>query len=296
MNNLLEVNNVSKYFGDFKALNDVSISIPKGSIFGLLGPNGSGKSTTLGIILDVLRQEEGTYQWFDRIYGENARMKIGAILETPNFYTYLNASENLDIIRRIKGVSKVDYDELLEVVNLAHRKKSAFRTYSLGMKQRLAIAATMIGDPEVLIFDEPTNGLDPQGIAEVRNILSRIASMGNTVLMASHILDEVEKIYDHVAIIKNGKLLATGPIGAILSNDLIIEVDAIKRSSLEMALMNHPAVKTIVPKSDWFECTVDEGVSVEGFSRALYDQGIIPIRMVARKSRLEEEFLQITSN
>ena len=293
---VLSIKNLTKSYGKLKAVDGLNLEIEKGHIYGLLGPNGSGKTTTLGIILDVLRQEEGTYQWFDGIYGENARMKIGAILETPNFYPYLNASENLDIIRRIKGVSKVDYDELLEVVNLAHRKKSAFRTYSLGMKQRLAIAATMIGDPEVLIFDEPTNGLDPQGIAEVRNILSRIASMGNTVLMASHILDEVEKICDHVAIIKNGKLLATGPIGAILSNDLIIEVDAIERSSLEMALMNHPAVKTIVPKSDWIECTVDEGVSVEGFSRALYDQGIIPIRMVARKSRLEEEFLQITSN
>jgi len=196
---VLSIKNLTKSYGKLTAVDGLNLEIEKGHIYGLLGPNGSGKTTTLGIILDILRPDDGTYEWFEGEYGDKARMKIGAILETPNFYPYLNASENLDIVRRIKRVSNVDYDELLEVVNLAHRKKSAFRTYSLGMKQRLAIAATMIGDPEVLIFDEPTNGLDPQGIAEVRNILSRIASMGNTVIMASHILDEVEKICDHVA-------------------------------------------------------------------------------------------------
>ncbi len=293
---VLSIKNLTKNYGKLRAVDGLNLEIEKGHVYGLLGPNGSGKTTTLGIILDVLRQDDGTYEWFEGAYGEHARMKIGAILETPNFYPYLNASENLDIIRRIKGVSTVDYDDLLEVVNLAHRKKSAFRTYSLGMKQRLAIAATMIGDPEVLIFDEPTNGLDPQGIAEVRNILSRIASMGNTVLMASHILDEVEKICDHVAIIKNGKLLATGPIGAILSQDLIIEIDAVNRESLQVLLNNHPAVKTAVNKGEWIECTVDESESIEAFSKSIFDQGIIPTRMVARKSRLEEEFLQITSN
>jgi len=266
---VLSIKNLTKSYGKLTAVDGLNLEIEKGHIYGLLGPNGSGKTTTLGIILDILRPDDGTYEWFEGEYGDKARMKIGAILETPNFYPYLNASENLDIVRRIKRVSNVDYDELLEVVNLAHRKKSAFRTYSLGMKQRLAIAATMIGDPEVLIFDEPTNGLDPQGIAEVRNILSRIASMGNTVIMASHILDEVEKICDHVAIIKNGRLLATGPIGAILSNDLIIEVNAVNRDSLESLLKNHPSVKTVASKKDWIECTVDESESVEAFSKSL---------------------------
>ena len=270
--------------------------IEKGHVYGLLGPNGSGKTTTLGIILDILRPDQGSYEWFEGAYGEDARIHIGAILETPNFYPYLNAAENLDIVRRIKGIDKVNYDELLEVVNLEHRKKSAFRTYSLGMKQRLAIAATMIGDPQVLIFDEPTNGLDPQGIAEVRNILSRIAEMGNTVIMASHILDEVEKICSHVAIIKNGKMLATGPIGAILSNDTTVELDASDRASLKSILEQNPYVKSFNENKKWIECLISEDIPVDQFSMSLYESGIVPTRLVARKRRLEEEFLEITSN
>lgn len=292
---VLSINNLTKRYGKITAVDSLNLEIEKGHIYGLLGPNGSGKTTTLGIILDILRQDEGTYEWFDGAYGSGARLKIGAILETPNFYPYLNATENLDIVRRIKGVSDVKFDELLETVNLAHRKKSAFRTYSLGMKQRLAIAATMIGDPEVLIFDEPTNGLDPQGIAEVRNILTKIASKGNTVIMASHILDEVEKICDHVAIIKNGKLLAAGPIGAIMSNDTTLEIDAVDKTKLLSVLVNHPNVKKMLPDKDWMECLIDENVSIGEFSRSLYEQGIIPTRFVARKRKLEEEFLQITS-
>ena len=293
---VLSIDGLTKKYGKIKAVDDLSLIIEKGHVYGLLGPNGSGKTTTLGIILDILRQDKGTYEWFDGAYGDHARMHIGAILETPNFYPYLNATENLDIVRQIKGVDKVDFDELLEVVNLANRKNSAFRTYSLGMKQRLAIAATMIADPEVLIFDEPTNGLDPQGIAEVRNILGRIADMGNTVIMASHILDEVEKICSHVAIIKNGRMLATGPIGAILSNDTTVEIDASDRPQLSAALKAHRHVNTVVEKKNWLECTISDDLPVEVFSKSLYDIGIAPIRFVARKRRLEEEFLEITAN
>ncbi len=293
---VLSIRNLTKSYGKIKAVNDLSLEIEKGHVYGLLGPNGSGKTTTLGILLDILRPDHGSYEWFEGAYGEDARIHIGAILETPNFYPYLNAAENLDIVRRIKGIDHVNYDELLEVVNLAHRKKSAFRTYSLGMKQRLAIAATMIGDPQVLIFDEPTNGLDPQGIAEVRNILSRIADMGNTVIMASHILDEVEKICSHVAIIKNGRMLATGPIGAILSNDTTVEIDATDRQSLIDALGSNEYVKSFIEKKNWIECLISEEIAIDRFSKSLYAGGIVPTRLVGRKRRLEEEFLEITSN
>ena len=293
---VLSIRNLTKSYGKLKAVNDLNLQIEKGQVYGLLGPNGSGKTTSLGIILDILRPDTGSYEWFDGAYGEDARIHIGAILETPNFYPYLNATENLDIVRRIKGVENVDYDELLEVVNLAHRKKSAFRTYSLGMKQRLAIAATMIGDPQVLIFDEPTNGLDPQGIAEVRNILGRIADMGNTIIMASHILDEVEKICSHVAIIKNGRMLATGPIGAILSNDTTVELDALDRDNLKAKLSVNQYVKSFSEKKNWIECLISEEIPIEKFSKSLYDGGLTPTRIVARKRRLEEEFLEITAN
>ncbi len=294
---VLQIDNLTKRYGKIKAVDNLNLTIDPGNVYGLLGPNGSGKTTTLGIILDILRQDEGSYQWFDGQHGDHARLHIGAILETPNFYPYLNAEENLEIVRQIKGVKKQDFNELLEIVNLAHRKKSAFRTYSLGMKQRLAIAATMIGDPKVLIFDEPTNGLDPQGIAEVRNILKRIADMGNTVIMASHILDEVEKICSHVAIIKNGKLLATGPVGAILNDDVTLELNSGDKIALTHALHEMSTVSAISDKEHWVECLLDEDqMSVEELNRSLFERGIILTRLVARKRRLEEEFLAITQN
>ena len=291
---VLEINNLSKYYGKIKALDGLNLTIEAGNLYGILGPNGSGKTTTLGLILDILKPDSGYYTWFDGAYGDKSRLKIGSILETPNFYPYMNAAENLEIVRQIKNVDDVDIDELLELVNLAHRRKSKFRTYSLGMKQRLAIAATLIGEPEVLIFDEPTNGLDPQGIAEVREILMRIAGMGKSVIMASHILDEVEKICSHVAIIKKGKLLASGPVGGILNNDITVEIASANMDELKSVLSTKSFVKEVNEMSQWVECLVDQETDITEFSHEIYKSGIIPTRIVARKRRLEEEFLEIT--
>jgi len=280
--------------GKVKALDNLNLTIEAGQVYGILGPNGSGKTTTLGILLDILQADSGTYTWFDDQYGDKARMKIGAILETPNFYPYMNAAQNLDIIRRIKGLEEQNFQSILEQVNLWHRKKSPFRSYSLGMKQRLAIAATLIGDPDVLIFDEPTNGLDPQGIAEVRDILQGVAGSGKAVIMASHILDEVEKICSHVAIIKNGHLLATGPIGAILHSNVTLELASDDMDMLQQTLESIDHVSDIQMKKSWVECSVPEDTKVSEFSSLLYSKGIAPTRLVARKRRLEEEFLEIT--
>lgn len=290
---VLQIKNISKSYGKIVALDNLNLNIEAGNVYGILGPNGSGKTTTLGIILDILKADSGEFTWFDGKYGEFCRLRIGSILETPNFYPYLNAEENLEVVRQIKGADNVNFDELLEMVNLAHRKKSSFRTYSLGMKQRLAIAATLIGDPDVLIFDEPTNGLDPQGIAEVRSLLQNIAGMGKTVIMASHILDEVEKICSHVAIIRKGKLLAVGPVGSILNTDLTIELNAPDRPALHKFLSNWELVKTVEDKQQWYECTVNAGTDPVFVSAELYKAGIIPTRFVSRKRRLEEEFLEI---
>ncbi|MEL6989792.1 MAG: ATP-binding cassette domain-containing protein, partial [Bacteroidota bacterium] len=166
---VLKTSNLSKHYGPIRAVDNLNLSVGKGQVVGLLGPNGSGKTTTLGMLLGVLKPTSGSFEWFEGKYGENPRRQIGAILETPNFYPYHNAIKNLKIIQHIKKSYDDNLDSLLELVNLKHRQNSRFSTYSLGMKQRLAIAATMIGNPEVLIFDEPTNGLDPQGIAEVRS-------------------------------------------------------------------------------------------------------------------------------
>ena len=293
---ILKTQNLRKTYGKLVALEGLDLNIEAGNVYGLLGPNGSGKTTTLGIILGILSMDSGEYEWFDGAYGDKARMKIGSILETPNFYPYLNAIENLKIVARIKNVGYDQFDELLELVDLAHRKKSKFKTYSLGMKQRLAIAATLVGKPDVLIFDEPTNGLDPQGIAEVRNILKRIADSGRTVLMASHILDEVEKICSHVAIIKKGKLLATGPVGAILSSDKLMEIGSDDLEALKAFLEDHPMIKKISPLNGFLECQVDETLSVSEINEKAFTNGIILNHLVSRKRRLEEEFLEITQD
>ncbi len=291
---VLKIQNLSKSYGKLKALDDLNLVIESGQIMGLLGPNGSGKTTTLGIILGILSADSGNYTWFENKYDGKHRLRIGSILETPNFFPYLNADQNLDIVRQIKKVPKQEFDDLLELVQLKSRRKSNFRTFSLGMKQRLAIAATLIGDPDVVIFDEPTNGLDPQGIMEVRSTLSRIATRGKTVFMASHILDEVEKICTHVTIIKRGKLLATGPVGSILSKDLTIEVASQNNELLIGFLRSREDVKNILQKNGIVECQVDQKLDVSEFSKSIFNIGIVPTHFVARKKRLEEEFLEIT--
>lgn len=291
---ILTIQNLSKSYGKIQALDNLSLEINAGEVYGILGPNGSGKTTTLGIILGILSADSGTYRWFDGKYGSSHRKRIGAILETPNFYPYKTAEDNLKIISHIKGSKDQNYNELLDLVNLSHRKKSAFRTYSLGMKQRLAIAATMIGEPDVIIFDEPTNGLDPQGIAEVRQTLTQIASTGKTVIMASHILDEVEKICSHVAIIKNGHLLATGSVGSILSDAVTLELQAENNDSLQQFLDSIDWIKSPKLIGDKIEAQMNKEHSVAEVNRLAFDKGIVLTHLVSRKQRLEEEFLEIT--
>jgi len=292
---VLEIKNLTKRYGRITALDNINLTIEAGNIYGLLGPNGSGKTTTLGIILGILRQNSGSFKWFDGQYGEKYRMRIGAILETPNFYPYLDADSNLDIIADIKRAKNVDTTRLLEMVNLAHRRDSKFRTYSLGMKQRLAIAATLVGDPDVVIFDEPTNGLDPEGIAEVRNILQRVADTGKTVIMASHLLDEVEKICTHAVILKNGKLLSTGPVGTILNDDVTIEVAAENNEALKQILGDVPWINSVNEvRGNILECTAESSHNGSEINALAFQKGIVITHLKTRKRSLEEEFLEIT--
>ena len=291
---VLQIDNLSKNYGRLKALNKLSLTVEKGQIMGILGPNGSGKTTTLGIILGILKASGGDYSWFDGTMGHNYRLNIGSILETPNFYPYLDADDNLEIVSQIKKVDDRNFDDLLDLVKLSGRRKSKFKTYSLGMKQRLAIAATMIGDPDVVIFDEPTNGLDPQGISEVRNTLTEIASRGKTVIMASHILAEVEKICSHVAIIKNGKLLATGPVGSILSSDIFLELKSDDTDKLMGFLRSNQSIKKIELKDGVIECTASENLNPAELNASAFSHGIQLSHLVSRKRKLEEEFLEIT--
>ena len=202
---LLQLDQLSKHYGKLKAVDQLSISIKKGNIYGLLGPNGSGKSTTLGMILNVINPTSGSFQWYEGTHTTHqALKKIGAIIERPNFYPYMTALQNLTLICKIKQCSTENIQEKLELVGLWDRRHSKFKTYSLGMKQRLAIAAALVNNPELLILDEPTNGLDPEGIHQIRKLIFKIAEGGTTILLASHLLDEVEKVCNQVIVLKNG--------------------------------------------------------------------------------------------
>jgi len=295
--NVLRIDNLSKRYGRIKAVDQLSLEVEKGMAYGILGPNGSGKTTTLGMVLDITRANSGTFEWFEGRYGKDHRRNIGALLETPNFYPYLNAIDNLGIVAHIKRVRSPQFDELLQLVNLYDRRASKFSTFSLGMKQRLAIAAAMVGDPEVLIFDEPSNGLDPQGIAEIRNTLQRIAETGKTIIMASHILDEVEKICSHVAIIKNGKLLASGTVGAIISDDFLVEVSAENNTALQAALAEDTRIKKAELKDGGVVLLhFETETPAAAINEWAFSKGFTLSHLRVVKKSLEAEFLEITAN
>ncbi|MBK7427178.1 MAG: ATP-binding cassette domain-containing protein [Saprospiraceae bacterium] len=290
---IISIQGLSKSYGKIQALQNLSLDIPQGSAYGILGPNGSGKTTLLGSLLQIIQPDAGTFSWNIPGYESNPRMGIGALLETPNFYPYLNAVENLTITAKIKETKGDDIQELLETVGLWKRKKSRFSSYSLGMKQRLAIAAAMLGNPSVLIFDEPTNGLDPQGIAEIRVLIQNIASMGKTVIMASHILDEVEKICTHVAIIHNGVKLEDGLVGNILKDQIIIEIASETHPDLQAIFSECSWVTRIEKQNNVFVLAIESHMNPADVNKFAIEKGVVLSHLYQRKKRLEEEFLQI---
>lgn len=294
---VLQIHNLSKSYGKIKALNDVSFDVPKGSVFGLLGPNGSGKTTLLSIILDILGADAGSFTWFGEPSTFVHRQRIGSLLETPNFYHYLSAVQNLRITQSISGRGDdAAIDEVLKTVKLYERRNSKFSTYSLGMKQRLAIAATLLGNPEVLLLDEPTNGLDPVGIAEIRELIKSLASAGHTIIMASHLLDEVEKVCDHVAILKYGKLIASGSVASVLADEDCYLVNANNQEKLVELLQHIPGVSKVVRTQEGVECYIkDEKQTAESINQYFFQHGIILNQLAAKKKRLEEKFFELTS-
>jgi ABC-2 type transport system ATP-binding protein len=292
---VLSINNLQKQYGKLNALSGISFSIEKGSVFGILGPNGSGKTTTLGIVLGVINATGGSYTWFDNTTIGNPRKKVGAILETPNFYHYLSAYRNLQIVADIKGVSYSNIDKVLELVNLTDRKNHRFSTFSLGMKQRLSIASALLADPEVLLLDEPTNGLDPQGIAEIRELILSISRQGKTIILASHMLDEVEKVCTHAAVLQKGKIITTGRVSDILGSNDIIEVLADDMEKLEMLIKQHPAIKSVSKNgAGKLELIFTDTISTSEVNDFLHKKGIIVSHLVLRKKTLEAQFLELT--
>ena len=297
METILTVSNLTKKFGYLTAVKDLSFSIEKGNVYGILGPNGSGKSTTLGIVLNVVNSTNGSFSWFDgNTSTHDALKKVGAIIERPNFYPYMTAIQNLKLVCKIKEVPEEKIKDKLELVGLWERKDSKFRTYSLGMKQRLAIASALLNDPEILILDEPTNGLDPQGIHQIREIIKKIASQGTTILLASHLLDEVEKVCSHVVILRKGKKLYSGSVDGMLASFGFFELKTDNNEVLINFLEEHPNFGEIKTENGLITAFLKNEMNAGDLNGILFKKGIILSHLVKRRESLEEQFLTLTEN
>jgi ABC-2 type transport system ATP-binding protein len=293
MQEILSIRGLSKSYKNVRAIQNLDLQILEGQAYGILGPNGSGKTTTLSIVMGIIRQEGGHFSWFGEEPVAGQRRSIGSLIETPHFYPYLNLERNLRIICDIKGMPYGDIGRVLETAQLTERKRSRFSTLSLGMKQRLGIAAALLGDPRVLVLDEPTNGLDPEGIAEVREIVLQQVQQGKTLILASHILSEVEKICSHVAILKKGELLANGPVKELLAEDEIIEISCNNNDQLKSALKGSSLVKEIETENGVLILTLNEKVKAAEINSFAFANKIVVHHMLSRKRSLESQFLEL---
>ena len=294
---ILSIKNLSKRYGILQAIKNVTFDIHKGNVYGILGPNGSGKSTTLGIVLNVVNKTAGEYSWFNGSMQTHAALKkVGAIIERPNFYPYMSAKENLELVCKIKGINSAKVNEKLELVGLVDRQYSKFSTFSLGMKQRLAIASALLNDPEILILDEPTNGLDPQGIHQIRDIIKQIASKGTTILLASHLLDEVEKVCTHVLVLRKGEILYTGLVDGMSANEGFFELQADDTENLILEVKTHPAVKNVINEDGKVLVYLKNELEAKELNRFLFEKNITLNHLVKRKNSLEEQFLELTNS
>jgi len=298
MSTVLSLDNVTKFYGPVQALKDVSFEVPEGSVFGVLGPNGSGKTTLLSIILNVLSANKGTFLWFGRPGSPEQRKKIGSLLETPNFYHYLSAVNNLRVTQSISGRGTAeDIDNILKKVRLYERRKSRFSTFSLGMKQRLAIAGALLGDPKVLVLDEPTNGLDPVGIAEIRQLIIELRKSGHTIILASHLLDEVEKVCTHVAILKTGTLLTTGEVEDVLADEDMVELSAPDLTTLATLMKQLSENVAMDEASNTVHMKFPKGdARLDEINKFCFQNGIVLTHLVLKKKRLEARFFELTNN
>jgi ABC-2 type transport system ATP-binding protein len=297
LSSVLTINGITKFYGRIQALNNVSFSVPEGSVFGILGPNGSGKTTMLGIVMDVLKPTSGNFSFFGEAANADQRKNVGTLLETPNFYHYLSGERNLQIAAELKQKGPSDIPRVLDMVNLTERKTSKFSTYSLGMKQRLAIASALLGNPGVLVLDEPTNGLDPVGIAEIRELIKRLAGEGKTIIMASHLLDEVEKVCTHVAILKKGTLLTAGAVDEVLVNEDIVEISASDTDRLQQVAKTLVGFTSVKSVGNCVQIFYPTGTAqLEEVNKHCFENGLVLNHLQLKKKSLETKFFELTNN
>ncbi len=294
---ILSIKNLDKKYGKIHAVKNLSFDIQKGNVYGILGPNGSGKSTTLGIVLNVVNKTSGSFSWFGgKLETHDALKKVGAIIERPNFYPYMTAKENLELVCKIKSINYKKVEEKLEIVGLSDRKNSKFKTFSLGMKQRLAIASALLNDPEILILDEPTNGLDPQGIHQIRDIIKQIANQGTTILLASHLLDEVEKVCSHVLVLRYGEMLYNGTVEGMTNKSGYFEMVCSDNTLLKKIIIETFETEKIDEQDGKVIVYFKETISGEKINKNLSEKGIFLSHLVNKKVSLEEQFLKLTNS
>jgi ABC-2 type transport system ATP-binding protein len=290
---VLSIDRISKRYGKIQAVNELSVEVVKGQVFGILGPNGSGKTTTLSTVLSLIKADSGTFTWFGEAPTKESRKRIGAVIESPNFFPYLSAVKNLQIVADIKGYGYSDIERVLTLTGLYERRNTRFRTFSFGMKQRLAIASALLENPEVLILDEPTNGLDPQGIAQIRELILQVAAMGITIIIASHLLDEVQKICSHVAVLNKGKILFTGEVSEVLAISDSFDLASADLNLLSQAMKEYPLFSSSIIKNNMLQVFFQGEVKSAEINDFLYRKGIILSHLSERRRSLEQHFLEL---
>ncbi len=294
METVLSIHGLTKVFGRLTAVNALNLEVKRGQVFGMLGPNGSGKTTTLGMLMGVVNPTVGEFTWFGEPATHVVRKKIGAVLEHPIFYPYLSGQKNLELNAMIKECSPANIPNVLELVELTERRNDPYKTYSLGMKQRLAIASALLNDPTVLILDEPTNGLDPMGIAEIRGLIQKIAANGKTIILASHLLDEVQKVCTHFAVLKKGNLVHSGPVDDVGKGAATIEVQA-EVENLNELLLSFEGTSSITVEGAMYQVTLRDNFYAQQVNAYLFEKGVAVSHLVTRKKSLEKMFLEILS-
>jgi ABC-2 type transport system ATP-binding protein len=293
---VIETTGLTKRFGSQIAVDGISFTVERGQIFGFLGPNGSGKTTTIGMLLGIINATAGSF----RLLGEGSlrglhrvRQRVGATLETPNFYPYLSGRDNLRIVANVKRAPESKIVEVLDAVGLADRANHRFRTYSLGMKQRLALAATMLGDTDLVILDEPANGLDPEGMREIREIILRLHEQGRTIFLSSHLLWEVERTCTHVAIIKNGRIVRQASVSEMTAGTVTAGLRGGDAETLLAIVGDYPGAVTVTRQADLViaELRDDDLAALNAF---VAGRGISLSHLALRQRSLEDVFIELT--
>ncbi len=294
---ILRTSGLTKSFGNIKAVENLNIEIRRGEVFGFLGPNGAGKSTTVGMILNLVTPTSGSIELFGRNLKANpwgALRRIGAVIETPAFYPYLSGVDNLESLAiAIGGISRQKIHEVLQRVNLYDRAKDKYGNYSMGMKQRLGIASTLLRDPELIILDEPTNGLDPAGMKEIRDLIPQLAHESRGILLCSHLLHEVEMVCTRVVIIKKGVTLANASIQELLARGQVLEIKVDDLTRAANILSGLTWIKSVKTENGYLILDAPPE-SASRVNQALADQGIYASGLCQRNTGLENIFLQLT--